>query len=237
MKKTSASLDAHHIDIADLLKRSGGSYARTLGIKLTKTPPLEVYKWFIAAILYGTRISEDIATHAWHEFERNNMLTPDRMINAGWNKLVKILDEGKYVRYDYKTATKLLDVNHTLLDQYEGNLNNLHKAAADAADLERRIMALGKGIGRVTAAIFLRELRGRWKKANPPLSPLAISAARKLGYLPNRIRTNVQSLTHLQHLWQEHGKAATRFPEFEAALVREGLRLRRQGNSHNHHEN
>lgn len=223
-------------DISELLKKTGGSYAKALGIKLTRTPPSEIYKWFIAAILYGTRITEDIATRTWHEFERNNMLTPQRIVDVGWNKLVEILDRGGYVRYDYKTATKLLDINQTLLDEYEGDLNNMHAIALDAADLEQRIMALGKGIGKVTAAIFLRELRGKWKKADPPLSPLAILAARKLGYLPSHIRTNHQKLVYLQHIWREHGKTATSFPEFEAALVREGLRLRRHANRHNRHE-
>lgn len=239
MNKTpvSAAGNGQYLDISTLPKKSGGSYARALGIKLTKTPQLEVYKWFIAAILYGPRITEDIATHTWHEFERNNMLTPQRMVDAGWNRLVELLDHGGYARYDYKTATKLRDINRALLEEYEGNLNNMHTLALDAADLEQRVMALGKGIGKVTAAIFLRELRGKWKKANPALSPLAITAARKLGYLPGHITTNRQALDHLQHLWREHGKAAASFPELEAALVREGLRLRRHANRHISHKN
>ncbi len=50
-------------------------------------------------------------------------------------------------------------------------------------DLEQRIKALGKGIGDTTVGIFLRELRGIWPKADPPLSPLALAGAKALGYL------------------------------------------------------
>jgi hypothetical protein len=59
---------------------------------------------------------------------------------------------------------KLLEVMRHLVDQYHGDLNQLHHAAKDARDLERRLKALGKGIGEVTVQIFLRELRDLWPK-------------------------------------------------------------------------
>ena len=92
-----------------------------------------------------------------------------------------------------------------------------------------RIQALGKGIGDVTARIFLRELRGKWEKAAPPLSTLALMAAQTLGYLPAGIGDNPdKALGHLQRLWEKQGMTANSFPDFETALVREGLRLRRR---------
>lgn len=218
-----------------LVAELGGSYAAKLGINLGGLNPDEIYKWFLAAVLYGARISENIASRTWHEFEGSGVLTPERMISTGWGGLVAILDHGGYVRYDYKTATKLLDINHALLDGYGGNLNTLHAAAANSGDLERRIKDLGKGIGKVTVGIFLRELRGRWEKAEPPLSPLAFMAAQALGYLPNGIGSDhKRTLICLQRLWSEHGMTAESFPDFEAALVREGLRLRHRSSRNTH---
>lgn len=212
-----------------LVTELGGSYATGLCINLGTLDAAEIYKWFIAAVLYGARIPETIASRTWHEFETSGVLTPQRMLDTGWDGLVAILDRGRYVRYDYKTATKLLEINRTLLDRYGGNLNTLHAAAADSIDLEQRIMALGKGIGKVTAGIFLRELRGRWQKAAPPLSPLAFMAARTLGFIPNRIGDDHDlALVWLQHLWSEQGMTAASFSDFEAALVRQGLWLRRR---------
>lgn len=222
----------------ELVTRVGGSYAAMLGIDLNSLNPDEIYKWFIAALLYGAPIPGNIATRAWHAFADNDMLMPRRMIESGWDKLVALLDQGGYVRYDYKTATKLLDVNRILLENYDGNLNTLHAAATDSNDLERRIMDLGKGIGKVTAHIFLRELRGKWKKADPPLSPLAFMAAKMLGYLPDKINDHSgEVIPYLQRLWKKNGMMAESFRDFEAALIRKGLDIRHHAirNQTNYH--
>jgi len=125
--------------IPALLAEQGGSYAAALGIELDGLRPEEVYKWFLAAVLFGARISERLATRTWREFERSGVLTPQHMLDTGWEGLVRILDRGGYTRYDYKTATKLLEINRTLLADYGGNLNALHAAATDSVDLERRV--------------------------------------------------------------------------------------------------
>jgi hypothetical protein len=31
----------------------------------------EIYKWFLAALLYGVRIMESVVTRTWREFERS----------------------------------------------------------------------------------------------------------------------------------------------------------------------
>lgn len=154
------------------------------------------------------------------------MLTPGQILKAGWDKLVVILDAGGYVRYDYKTATKLLEVCTALLRDYDGNLDALHDAAADARDLENRLKAMGKGIGDTTVSIFLRELRGIWDRADPPLSPLALAAATALGYLRHGTQDAGRALCRLREVWAIDGQPAAGFADFESALVREGLRLR-----------
>jgi hypothetical protein len=78
---------------------------------------------------------------------------------SGREGLVKILDAGEYVGYDYKTASKLL----ALLIEYGGDLNMLHADAADPCDLERRIMLLGQCIGQTTIGILPHKMRHRWK--------------------------------------------------------------------------
>lgn len=212
----------------DFVALQGGSYAFELGIDLDDLKPAEIYKWFLAALLYGARISEKIATRTWQVFNMHAVMSPEKIISTGWDGLVALLDEGGYARYDFKTATKLLSVNRTLLNDYAGNLNKLHAAAVDAHDLEQLVRALGKGVGIVTAHIFLREMRGLWCKARPPLSPLALRAAKVLGYLPKDIFSEPQALSLLQRLWLENKQNAKQFSHFESALVRYGLRLRHQ---------
>jgi hypothetical protein len=215
----------------DLLKNRGGRYASSLGIDLAAEDAGERFKWFLAAVLFGTRISSALAIRSWKEFAARDVLTPERILQTGWDGLVAILDGGGYVRYDYKTATKLLEVCTSLERDYSGSLDRLHEAAADPGDLEQRIKALGKGVGDTTVGIFLRELRGIWVKAAPPLSPLALSAAIALGYLTREMNPE-QALAGLKKIWAEEAQPAADFAEFEAALVREGLRRR---HLHTHH--
>lgn len=222
-------MTGRHITIAhaELVRSHGGRYAAALGIDLAAADSGERFKWFLAAILYGTRISEQLATRTWREFAARGVLTPQRMLDTGWDGLVAILDAGGYTRYDFKTATKLLAICTALIHDYGGSLDALHGVSVVPRDLEMRLKALGKGIGDTTVAIFLRELRGIWSKAAPLLSPLALAAAQTLGYLLHSHQTPEQALSRLQQMWASDGQPAASFADFEAALVREGLRLRR----------
>jgi hypothetical protein len=216
---------------AELVRNIGGRYASALGIDLAAESG-ERFRWFVAAILFGTRISEQLAIRTWREFDAHDLLTPQAVVETGWEGLVAILDAGGYVRYDFKTATKLLAVCTTLLRDYSGDLDRLHAIATGPRDLEIRLKALGKGIGETTVAIFLRELRSIWSKAAPPLSLLALAAAQKLGYLGHSRLTMEHPLEKLQQVWTKDGQAVKDFADFEAALVREGLHMRRAESHH-----
>jgi hypothetical protein len=211
---------------ARLLRERGGRYASALGIDIASGRESEVFKWFLASILYGARISQDIAARSYREFARARVLSPRAILKTGWDGLVQILDRGGYVRYDFKTATKLLLVCESLIKVYGGNLNALHAAARDARDLERRVKALGKGIGEVTAGIFLRELRGVWSKADPAASDLALTGARDLGLVSRRLKDRSAAIRRLRAQWRSAPVRGCSFADFEAALVRHGIGLR-----------
>lgn len=76
---------------AELVKNRGGRYASALGIDLAAPDSAERFKWFLAAMLYGTRISETLATRTWREFAARGALTPDCILQTGWNGLVAVL--------------------------------------------------------------------------------------------------------------------------------------------------
>lgn len=191
-----------------LLEKYGKLYSTELGIDLSKGEEKEIFKWFLASILYGHRIGENIATKTYHEFEKECILTPNAILNAGWDRLVELLDAGGYVRYDFSTATKLLNIMKELKEKY-GTLNNLHKIAKDSKDLEAKLQEF-KGIGPVTTNIFLRELRGIWQKANPKLSKYVLRGAKKL-----KIRNPM-------NYWRRNKIQGFDFRNFECALLRVG---------------
>jgi len=153
------------------------TYSQELGLDLTK--PEDRFKWFMASILFSKRISSDIAKRTYRQFEMEGIVTPEAIINNGYNKLVEVLDAGGYVRYDFSTASNLLEMAKKLKQQY-GSLDNLYLQASDGKDLERKLTEF-KGVGPTTVNIFLRELKSIWKKANPPASPLAKKVIGKLG--------------------------------------------------------
>lgn len=189
----------------ELLAHYGQTFSESLGIRLKGAESREVFKWFLASILFGARISETIVVNTYRRFEQERVLTPAKILQTGWDGLVRILDEGGYVRYDFKTATKLLEIMGALMKYYQGDLNRLHNESKDPRDLEERIQNLGKGIGPLTCNIFLREMRSYWNRARPELSPLARKAARNLGLL-NSLNTSSKDFARLEAALVRLGK-------------------------------
>ncbi|MDI6790091.1 MAG: hypothetical protein QME44_05320 [Thermodesulfobacteriota bacterium] len=205
-----------------LVEKVGGRFSTALGIHLSSLNPGEIFKWFLASVLFGARISEPIVIKTYRGFEKEGILSPEAILDTGWDGLVEVLDGGGYVRYDFKTATKLLEVNRVLADTYDGDLNLLHSKASDPRDLEGRLKALGRGIGEVTVNIFLREMRGVWEKARPLPSDLVVIAAKKLGLIPGNLKDKGLILQVLVNKWINEGMGMKDFPDLEAALLRLG---------------
>ncbi len=132
-------------------------YAEELGIDLSSKQEAEYFKWFLACLLFGKPIQQEVAKRTYFEFVNDGLTNPDAIIQAGWDKLVEVLDKGHYVRFDYSTATKLLDVCRALKEKY-GTITNLLKQVQSIDELSSRLQEF-KGIGQKTAEIFLRDIR------------------------------------------------------------------------------
>jgi hypothetical protein len=163
------------------VKQYGQPFSEMLGIDLKSRRSEEIAKWFLASVLYSKPIRESSATTTYRVFEGEGVLSPSRIVETGWEDLVSLLDEGGYTRYDFSTATKLLETFGNLGKWYGGDLNQLHAEARDCEDLEKRLTDLGRGIGPTTVSIFLREMRHAWPKADPEPSPLVRLAMNELG--------------------------------------------------------
>jgi len=217
--------------VKELLQTLGGKFSTSLGIDLASGDSKEIFKWFLASILFGARIGEEIAANTYREFARKGVVTPQTVLHTGWDGLVEILDSGGYVRYDFKTATQLLEIMGRLQERYAGDLNLLHQQAIDERDLESRLMEF-KGIGPVTTNIFLRELRGVWEKADPLPSDLVILAATNLGLTPYAGQTTKERAKILSDLRAAVPEPLI-FADFESALLRLGKEWCRKG-KHDH---
>jgi hypothetical protein len=176
-----------------------------LGIELTPKRKGEIVKWFLASILYSKPIRETSATRTYQVFAKNRVTTAHRIVNAGWERLVRILDEGGYTRYDFSTADKLLEVFNNLERGYGGDLRKLYEQSKGEEELEANLKRLGKGIGDITISIFLRDMRRIWPKASPRPTPLVAPALKQL---------------HIEHLTEYANKHSIDVVRLETALVR-----------------
>lgn len=155
------------------------TYSKELGLDLNNQK--DRFLWFLASMLFAKRISTNIAMKTFRVFIREELTDPYLILEAGWDKLVDILDSGGYVRYDFSTASNLLEAMKLLVIKYEGDIDEVHRQASDYKDLEKRLMEF-KGVGPTAVSIFLRELRGIWPKAKPKISNFALDVADKLGF-------------------------------------------------------
>lgn len=139
--------------------------AKDLGIDLRSKKEGPLFRWFLACLLLGKPIQQEIAQNAYRELVKAGLVTPKAILHAGWDKLVRLLDQARYVRYDFSTATKLLDVCQELSERY-GTLLKLVAQATRPTELSAKLQDF-KHIGPVTARIFLRKVRPIWYGRQP----------------------------------------------------------------------
>lgn len=170
------------------------SYSEELGLDLSA--PEGRFKWFLASILFAKRISSEVAKKTFLRFAQEGLTTPEKILEAGWDRLLQVLDSGGYVRYDFSTASNLLNIMKELKEKY-GDLETLHGESTGPRDLERRLLEF-KGVGPTGVNIFLRELRGIWTNAKPDLSEMAVRTAQRIGlediehFEPALVRVNLE---------------------------------------------
>ena len=185
----------------------GGRFSLQLGIELD-CDASEVERWALAATLFGNRISTTVAMRTFRVFEHAGVRTFEDAGGRDREELISLLDEGGYVRYDERTASRLLALAEVIAHRYDGRLATLGEEVVDPGELERALGAL-PGWGAVTVGAFLRELRGVWPGAEAPLDTRAATAARHLK-LPagSHALSSLAAAAHLD------------FRDVEAALVR-----------------
>jgi len=140
------------------------SYSQELGLDLRAKP--DRFKWFIASMLYAKRISSKTASATFRRFLEEGLTDPRSIASAGRDRMVEVLDSGGYVRYDFSTATNILESVRLLLEEYGGDVDKIHESASDPKDLEKRLMEF-RGFGPVAVNIFLGSSGGFGTRRTP----------------------------------------------------------------------
>ena len=129
-----------------LLEAFPQTYSEKLGFSLESGLSGEVFKWFLTSLFFGKPTGEAQAMNTYRYFVKHGLTTPEGILDAGWERLVHVLDE-KAMRYDFSTADKLLEVAENIQKWYGEDLNILRRKSSCEEDLVKRLKSLGKGIG------------------------------------------------------------------------------------------
>src|SRR5271157_4050299 len=98
-------------------------YSEELGIDLAAQTDAACFRWFLASLLFGARISETTAKNTYRSFVKHGLTSPRKIRRAGWDFLVyPVMREGGYVRYDGRKSDQVLRDCKALISDYGGSL-------------------------------------------------------------------------------------------------------------------
>ena len=203
----------------ELVDTLGGRFSTQAGIDVDAGGH-EVERWFLAATLLGTRISAAIAMRTYRVLNDAGVSTIADAGQRSWENLVALLDAGGYARYDFRTASRLADLSVVVAQRHPHGVAAMGTRQTDPIDLMSTLDEL-PGWGPVTVRAFLRELRGVWPAAMPPIDPRAQEAAHHLRLVDQPENLTVEQLDELA--------VATGIDlrDLEAGLIRLSLEHRR----------
>jgi hypothetical protein len=174
----------------------GGRFSTGLGIDVG-AGDAEVERWFLAATLFGARILASVAERTFRVLSGAGLARVGQVRHMPQADLIACLDEGGYARYDFRTAVRLQALSEVLGERYDGQAAVIGQRFTTYPELRQALDVL-PGWGPVTIQLFLRELRGVWPGAQPPLDARAASGARHLGLLgPDHARADLPRLAQL----------------------------------------
>lgn len=116
----------------------------------------DMFRWFLLSFFFGKPIQSNVAISTWKLFIERHLDTPWAIVQTPHRKLVRILDEGKYARYDESTARALLTCMEQLIRFYEGSVMLIFESSMDEDEFSKRLQEL-YGVGPKITEIFMRE--------------------------------------------------------------------------------
>jgi endonuclease III len=116
----------------------------------------DMFRWFLLSYLFGKPIQSAVAVNTWKLFIERKLDTPWAIMNSSPRAIVRLLDEGKYTRYDEITTRALRICMEQLINNYEGSLMLMYENSETEDEFSKRLQEL-HGVGPKTAEIFIRE--------------------------------------------------------------------------------
>lgn len=116
----------------------------------------DLFRWFLLTFLLGKPIQSTVAVKTWQLFIDRRLDLPWAILEAPDLKLVSILHQGGYTRYQHVMTKALKICMQQLVDFYDGSLQLMIEGSQSEDELSKRLQKL-YGVGPKTAEIFMRE--------------------------------------------------------------------------------
>lgn len=130
-------------------------HAEDFGLDVTSGDD-DLFRWFLLAYLFGKPIQSQVAANTWKLFIERGIDTPWAILDLPPRALVRLLDEGKYTRYDEVMTRALRQCMEQLIRDYDGSLMLMFESSETEDEFSKRLQKL-YGVGPKTAEIFMRE--------------------------------------------------------------------------------
>ena len=127
-----------------------------LDIDLSDGKPQQLYRWFLASILFGKPIQQNVSADTYRVLIDHGFTSPKKFADIQREPLRKLLDDGGYGRFDYQMA----DYLHEIMAAVEKDHGSIHQMVASASsrdDLAKTVQDF-QGVGAVTARIFTEQI-------------------------------------------------------------------------------
>ncbi len=116
----------------------------------------DMFRWFLLCYLFGKPIRSETAVDTWQLFIDKKLDTPWAIVEASEHKLVSVLHQGGYTRYQHVTARGLKQCMEQLIRLYDGSLHLMLENSLNEDEFSKRLQQL-HGIGPKVAEIIKRE--------------------------------------------------------------------------------
>ncbi len=116
----------------------------------------DLFRWFLLTFLLGKPIQSSVAVKTWKIFIESKMDFPWAILEATDRRLVSLLHQGGYTRYQHVMTKALKTCMQQLVDFYDGSLLLMIEQSENEDELSKHLQKL-YGVGPKTAEIFMRE--------------------------------------------------------------------------------
>lgn len=192
-----------------ILSKYGNLPLSDIGLKhASEATPETILAFVFHAMLTSARISHDLAYKSVKCLIEAGYHDVHTLKNSSWQSRTEVLTKGGYTRYREKTATALGELADFVIEQYDGDLNNIIKHAESSPSKVRDMIKGIKGIGNVGSDIFFDTAQAVWPALAPFIDPRSLKTAEQCGIGSN-----------LGRLWEEVGQDATQMCRLSSALT------------------